>query len=183
MLKQDGVSLIELLIGFAVLGIVVAIAIPNLSSWMQNVQVRTAAESLLNGVQIAKGEAIRRNSQAKFSMTSTSGVADWSVIFVQDGSTVQSWKGAQAKNARVGASAAATQNYATALAAGAGMPASVTFNALGHVVNVGTDITRIDVTNAADSTARRLVIVISPFGFVRLCDPALSLASNPQGCA
>lgn len=188
MLKQRGVSLIELLIGLAVMGVLLAIAIPNLSAWLQNAQVRTAAESILNGVQIARGEAIRTNSQAKFSLTSTGGMADWSVL-ADDPTTagisltvpVQSWKGAQAKNARVGASTASTQDYTQPLQAGTGLPASVTFDSFGHMV--GTGITRIDVTNAAASGARRLVIIISSFGLARLCDPALSLASNPQGCA
>lgn len=195
-MKQQGVSLIELLIGLAVLGLVLAIAIPNLSTWSQNAQVRTAAESILTGVQVARTEAIRRNYQATFHLLSSSGVGDWCVDASGSVSStnkdcqgntgtainkVQSWAGGQAKNARVGISTTATQNYAVALAAGAGLPASVTFDALGHVV--GTGITRIDVTNAADTNARRLVVVISPFGLVRLCDPALALASNPQGCA
>ncbi len=186
MLKQYGASLIELLIGLAVLGFVLAIAIPNLTSWMQNAQVRTAAESVLNGVQVARAEAVRRNGQAIFNLNGSGGMADWSVLAYDQANgqfdlPVQSWKGAQAQNARVGASTAPTQDYSTALAAGAGLPASVTFDALGHVV--GTGITRIDVTNAAMSSARRLVVVISSYGLIRLCDPLLVLASNPQGCA
>ena len=186
MLKQQGASLIELLTGFAVLGLALAVAIPNLTSWMQNAQIRTAAESILAGIQVARAEAVRRNGQAIFNLNGSGGVADWSVsAYDQSNSTfdipVQSWKGAQAANARVGASTQTTQDYTTALSSGAGMPASVTFNALGHVV--GTGITRIDVTNSSLSTARRLVVIISPFGLVRLCDPQLALASNPQGCA
>ncbi|MBY0579652.1 MAG: GspH/FimT family pseudopilin [Burkholderiales bacterium] len=196
MLKQTGVSLIELMIGLAVLGIVLAIAVPNLTAWMQNAQVRTAAESILSGIRVAREEAVRRNYQATFYLLSSSGIGDWCVDTTDvvnaanvdcHGNaataikTVQSWKGAQTKNARVGASTAATQNYATALAAGAGLPAQVTFNSLGRVVGAG--ITRIDVTSAAGSGARTLVIVISPYGLARLCDPSLSLAANPQGCA
>ncbi|HQT27131.1 MAG TPA: GspH/FimT family pseudopilin, partial [Burkholderiales bacterium] len=195
-LKQKGVSLIELLTGLAVLGLVLAIAIPNLSSWMQDAQIRSAAESLLSGVQVARAEAIRRNYQATFYLHGSGGAADWCVdTSVQNASgntdcnghtgtsinKVQSWSGAQAKNARVGASTSATQDYSAPLTAGAGLPTSVTFDAMGHVV--GTGITRIDVINSSDSSARRLVIIVSPYGLVRLCDPALSLTSNPQGCA
>ena len=190
MLKMRGVSLIELLIGLAVFGLMIAIGMPSLQTWLQNTQVRSAAESIVNGLQVARAEAIRKNSQAIFKLTSSTGMADWSiladdpsVIGISLTTPVQSWSGAQAKNARVGTSAQATQNYSNALAAGAGMPASVTFDPMGKVVNVGTDITRIDVTNSADSSSRRLVIIVSPFGQVRMCDPALSLSTNPQGCA
>ncbi len=187
-MRQYGASLVELMIGLAIFGIVLGIAIPSLISWMENTQVRAAAESILNGVQIARGEAVRRNAMAKFSMNNTNGTPDWSVAAYDSANglydlPVQSYSGAQDKDARAGTSSAATQDYTAALAAGAGMPASVTFNALGRVVNVGTDITRIDVTNSAASGARRLVIIISPYGLARLCDPLLSLASNPQGCA
>ncbi len=196
MLRQEGVSLVELLIGLAVLGLVLALAIPNLTSWMENTQIRSAAESILNGVQVARAEAIRRNYQATFHLTSSSGSADWCVdttVQSTSGNTdcsgnsgtsinkVQSWAGSQDKNARVGASTSSTQTYTAALSAGAGLPASVTFDAMGHMV--GTGITRIDVTNSSDSNARRLVIIISSYGLVRLCDPLLTHSSNPQGCA
>ena len=174
------------MIGLVIFGIVMAIAVPSLTTWMQNAQLRSTAEAILNGVQTARGEAVRRNSMAQFSLSSTSGLADWSVSAYDSANglydiAVQSWSSGQAKNARVGTSNLATQDYTVALASGAGMPASVTFNALGRVVNVGTDITRIDVTNAVASGARRLVIVISPYGLARLCDPALP-NTNPQSC-
>ncbi len=190
MLKQTGLTLIELMIGLAILGFMSAIAIPNLSSWVQNNQVRASAESVVNGLQLARGEAVRRNSQAKFQVNANGGAFDWQVL--TDDPTVagvsltvatQSWNKDQAQNAQFGASAAATQNYSVVLSSGTGLPASVTFNSLGRVpvANAGTDITRIDVTGA--SGARRLVIIISPFGLIRLCDPALSLTTTPQGCA
>ena len=183
---QRGASLVELMVGLVMLGIVIAIAVPGLHTWLQNAQIRATAEAVLNGVQMARGEAVRRNSMAKFSLTGTSGMADWSVSAYDTGNglfdlAVQSWSSGQAKNARVGTSSVATQDYSVALAAGAGVPASVSFNALGRVVNVGTDITRIDVMDATSSGARRLVIIISPYGFARLCDPTLA-NTNPESC-
>lgn len=191
MLRQSGVSLIELLIGLAVLGLMIAIGMPSLATWMQNTQVRSAAESILQGLQVARAEAIRKNTQAIFKLTSSSGVPDWSVL--ADDPTiagisltvaVQSWSGVQEKNARVGvelSTATTATPYSTAITSGTGLPASVTFDNFGKMVNAG--ISRIDVTNSADSSARRLVIIITPFGQVKMCDPALSLASNPEGCA
>ncbi len=188
-MRQKGATLIELFIGLAVLGLLFALAMPSIKTWLSSTQVRSAAESILNGLQIARAEAIRKNTQAIFKLTSASGVPDWSVL--SDDPTVaginlnvpvQSWSGAQAKNVGVGASSSSTQDYSSAISAGTGMPASVTFDALGKEVNSGTDLTRIDVTNTADSSATRLVIIVSAFGQIRLCNPAVSLASNPEGC-
>jgi type IV fimbrial biogenesis protein FimT len=37
-------------------------------------------------------------------------------------------------------------------------------------------------TSVDPAEERRLVILIAPGGQVRLCDPRLALANNPQGC-
>ena len=188
-MREEGASLIELMIGLALLGLVLLVGMPSLKSWLTSTQVRSAAESILAGLQTARAEAIRRNTQAIFKLTSTTGVPDWSVLAddptiagINLNVPVQSWSGGQAKNAIVGTSSSATQNYSNAIAGGTGMPASVTFDSMGNVFNGGTDLTRIDVTNKADSSATRLVLVVSAFGQIRMCNPAVSLASNPEGC-
>jgi hypothetical protein len=73
---------------------------------------------------------------------------------------------------------------ATALSAGTGLPAGVTFDGFGRApaVNGGTDIARVDVTNAISANARRMVILVSAGGQTRMCDPGVLLAHNPQGC-
>jgi type IV fimbrial biogenesis protein FimT len=79
-------------------------------------------------------------------------------------------------------------HFNTPLAGGEGLSggaAGVSFNGLGAIpaANIGADIARIDITNAATTDARRLVIIIGTGGLIRMCDPALSLAVNPQGCS
>ncbi|HCA27889.1 MAG TPA: hypothetical protein DEP05_09700 [Betaproteobacteria bacterium] len=66
------------------------------------------------------------------------------------------------------------------------MPASVTFNGLGRVVNIGSDLTRVDVVSAVLTPAegmRRLVIMVAAGGLIRLCRPDITLSSNPQSCS
>ncbi|MGH8693968.1 MAG: pilus assembly FimT family protein, partial [Burkholderiales bacterium] len=41
---QSGVTLIELLIGLALIGILLVMAVPAYQFWIQNVQIRNAAE-------------------------------------------------------------------------------------------------------------------------------------------
>ena len=61
----------ELLIGIAIIGILLALAAPNFAVWIQNSKIRTAAESIQNGLQLARAEAVRRNAQVRFQLTTT----------------------------------------------------------------------------------------------------------------
>src|ERR1700758_790804 len=76
-----GVTLIGLAVVLAVVGILLSQAAPLFSAWTQNVQIRTATESIQNGLQLARSEAIRRNRSVMFWLTSTVNpkAADWLV--------------------------------------------------------------------------------------------------------
>jgi type IV fimbrial biogenesis protein FimT len=205
--NQFGVSLLELMVAVAIGSILLLLGIPSFQSWIQNTQVRTAAESVLNGMQIARAEAVRRNTNVRFNMTDATGMVTWTVgcetvLPMQANgdecpAVIQSRAGNEGgTNARVGISVAAyptgtpPSSYFNDPGAGAGLPAGVTFNGLGRVpaknldgtVN-SDDITLVSVTNAQSSTARRMVIVVRNGGQIRMCDPALQLSSNPQGCS
>lgn len=196
---QRGVSLIELMIGIVIMAILLAAGMPTFGRWLQDTQVRTAAESIQNGLQTARNEAVRRNTNVRFNLTSSAGLATWTVCVVVGnacGEVIQQRSAAEGGgNARVGVSTAMpatpvpVTQYAAALAAGAGLSgaggAGVTFNGVGAIpaANIGTDITRIDVVNALANDARRLVIVVGAGGLTRMCDPLHALASNSQGCS
>lgn len=193
---QRGVTLIELIIGIAILSTLLALGVPSFANMIQNAQVRSAAESIQNGIQSARNEALRRNVNVRFSLTDATGRVAWiveCVVATTDcpAGAIQSHAASDGgANARVGVSTAVPPPvFTTALTSGVGLSngAAVTFNNLGSVlaVNPGTNtprITRIDLTNAAAASARRLVIVIGAGGAIRMCDPLLDLASNPQGC-
>ncbi|WP_287655570.1 GspH/FimT family pseudopilin, partial [Accumulibacter sp.] len=66
-----GFSLVELLVGMAILGVLLAIAMPAFSNWLRNARVRTAAESVQNGLQLARAEAVRRNTSVRFQLVTT----------------------------------------------------------------------------------------------------------------
>lgn len=191
--KERGLTLIELLIGLAIVSVLLALGIPSFSSMIQNAQVRSAGESILNGLHAARNEALRRNVSIRFNLTDTTGKVTWTVTCVVTttdcpADPIQSYSAAEGGgNARVGISTAIIiPAYTTVLAAGTGLSsgAGVTFNNLGSVLpaNAGSDINRIDITNAIDSDVRRLVIVLGTGGAIRMCDPLHNLATNPQGC-
>jgi len=194
--RQKGASLIELMIGLVIMAILLSIGLPAFGLWIQNAQNRTAAESIQNGLQLARTEAVRRNTNVRFDLTSAAGLVTWNVGCVTATAdcpaTIQGRTGSEGtSNARVGIStvaipspAPATQ-FNTAISSGTGLPAGATFNGLGRIpnANIGTDISRIDITNAVAATARRLVVTVGTGGTIRMCDPALSLSANPQGCS
>lgn len=191
-----GVGLIELMIGLGIAAFLLMAGVPAFTAWIQNSQNRTAAESILNALQLARIEAIKRNTLVRFELTDANGRVAWNVGCV----TVTSDCPASIQkrsaddglaNARVGISKTAiplpisSGYFSDAIAAGTGLAAGVSFNGMGRVPadNSGEDIARIDVTNAASREARRFVVMIGAGGQVRMCDPALAFSSNPQGCS
>lgn len=194
--RQQGVTLLELMISVVMLAILLAMAVPSFISWIQNTQNRAAAESVLNGLQLARNEAVRRNTLVRFSLTDRSGTVAWTVGCVNVTATcpaeIQSRPAAEGSvQARVGVLTTPIPmptpagHYSTAIGAGSGLTAGVSFNGIGRVpnANMGTDFTRADITSAASASARRYVVVVGTGGQIRMCDPLLAFDTNPQGCS
>jgi type IV fimbrial biogenesis protein FimT len=170
--RQAGVTIIELLIGITVLALLVGMGVPTFRSWIQNSQVRTAADTVLNGVQLARAEAIRRNKPVEFVLRTG---ADWSVVLVNPRTTLQE---------RLGSAGSKNATFTTT-PAGADR---VTFNPVGAPSgsnqNGSFPIQEIDITSSQNvSGLRPLRIVISVSGSVRLCDPDPKLqAGDSRRC-
>jgi type IV fimbrial biogenesis protein FimT len=74
MLKfSRGFTLIELMVGLAILAIVISVGMPNLSQWVGNMKIRTTAEALQSGLALARTEALKRNTTMRFQLTNTIG--------------------------------------------------------------------------------------------------------------
>ncbi len=196
-----GVTLIELAVVLAVVAILFAQAAPSFSAWVHNSQIRTATESIQNGMQLARAEAIRRNRSVMFWLTSaaTPPQADWLVGCASPPAGAPSVPEAAGdcpgSDTTFGPTywiqrqAAADQQ--TALPQLTITPANatnVTFNSLGMVVvNVdgSASITQILVTDPSISgtLARPLQVRVSG-GQIRMCDPSPNLtpATDPRAC-
>lgn len=184
-----GFTIIELMITLTLLSILLAFALPSFSAFIRDSQIRTAASAIENGLQLARAEAVRRNDEVQFNLLGTlnsaavAGGTDWSVV-ASDPATptvfdqaVQTRRESSASTvARVGVADVVS---AAAAAAGAGLPDTIVFTGLGRI-SAATPTRQIDITGAAGS--RRLSVQLTPGGEIRLCDPAVSLATNPQGC-
>ena len=58
--SQRGFNLVELTIGIAIVAILFALALPSYSQWSTNAKIRNWAESIQNGLQLTRVEALKR---------------------------------------------------------------------------------------------------------------------------
>lgn len=69
--SETGFSLLELMVGLAIMILLFMMGVPSFKSWIQNAQIRTATEAIQNGLSLARAEAVRRNTQVRFQLTTT----------------------------------------------------------------------------------------------------------------
>ena len=69
MRKDNGFTLIEMLVAVAILGILTAIAVPNMSSYMDSRRVVSAAEAIYSQITYARSEAIARSQNVVVNIT------------------------------------------------------------------------------------------------------------------
>jgi len=188
--RARGFTLVELLVVVAVIGIVMLLALPNISSWLQNTQIRNAAEATVSGLQIARTEALRRNRQVRFSLVdsldatcslSATG-SNWVVSLAdptgkcnQDASDTLDPFIVQKRSGQDGSPNVTINASAD----------TVTFGGLGAAL-AAVQITVANPAGGACQTAagpmRCLQVNVSASGSVRMCDPAVSDAADPRKC-
>lgn len=166
--RVTGFSLIELMVVVVVLGILSSLAAPSFSSMLTNSRVRTGAEGIVNGLQLARTEAIHRNTNVSFTLNSDTG---WTVAAVSPASTIQTRPANEAgSNLQVTA-----QNNQK----------SLTFTSTGAVAgyDVSSTLTKVTVAPPASvANGESLQIDVFAMGQIRMCNPAITAANDPRGC-
>lgn len=206
-LPQRGASLIELMVGITLLALLVGMGIPSFAEWLRNAKIRSAAESIQAGLQHARAEAVRRNTQVRFQLVSsldsscsvsTSGT-NW-LVNLTSSTTPAGQCGDSLSDTTspfiVQRSPAGGDGDTLAINASQYV---VSFNGLGRQVpstnpTTSTGTLTINVNSASATclgttggTARCLRIVVSPAGQIRMCDPSItgtgvSTQSHPTAC-
>lgn len=198
-MRQAGVTIIEMMIALTIMALLVFLALPSMSTWLNNTQIRTAGETLLAGINLARTEALRNNTVVRFQMTTSldsacalsstgtswvvsladpTGLCDTTPSNTTAPQIIQKKSGSEG-----GQRAEVTANAST-----------IYFNGLGRLASPGgaTNITTINITNAAggvcrhvdatNGTMRCLRIEISTGGQVKMCDPAVTDTTDPRIC-
>jgi type IV fimbrial biogenesis protein FimT len=169
-----GFTVLELMVVLVILGIVTFIALPSYNRWIANTQVRTAAESIQNGMRLASLEAVRRNAQVDFVLTNDLSLTPASTPNAAGGSWVVRVPGATPELVDSKAAAEASRTVVVASLAG-----TVSFSGLGRLTT-GSALACIRFTNPPNAD-RPLIVTVTPGGAVRMCDPTFG-PTDPRGC-
>lgn len=174
--RQIGFTLVELLIAMAIFGILAAFAVPSYQNMIENSKIKTATDSILAGLQIARAEAVKRNTSVQFDFRTDSA---WTVCITPAGAgSCPTTDGATTIESRA-VSEGSTTDVAIAESGGAG---PYVFDSFGRLTSPAT-ATTIDVTNPSLGSSRDLRVVIGVGGAVKSCDPALdSSGTDPRRC-
>lgn len=194
--RNKGFSLVEMMVVIGIMGILAAIAGPSLSGWIDNVKIRTAADGMQAGLQLARMEALRRNARvtlwlvndltASCARSATGG--SW-VVGVSDPSSACNLAASdtvapriiQTRDGRDGSRDVAvttTPNTSNC----------ITFNGFGRVEATcsGTTMNAITgirlVSAVSPGTTRPLELRITGGGAIRMCNPAVTNAADPSFC-
>lgn len=202
---RQGFTLIELVVAIAIIGILMALGLPSFMTWLRNVQIRNAAETMQNGLQFARSEALRRNERVTFwtvSLTdpkvmdnscarSDAGIS-W-VVSRDDPASLCATAVSDVDSPRIIAKHAGgdgnRKTSITALDAGGAAATCVTFNGFGRVETKCSDasasnpIARLTIVSSeTDANTRPLEVRIGSGGVIRMCDPNVTTTSDPRYC-
>ncbi len=159
-----GFSLIELMVTVAVLAVGLALAAPSLSTQIANYRLRAAAEGVINGLNYARAEAVRRNSNVSFTLDA--GGAGWTVAQVSPATTLQ----ARANGEAPGVTAASTTSSL-----------AVTFTSTGLVDASGTRLSQVNLSTSVSGAETRRIDIFGG-GLIRVCTPSITAVGDPRRC-
>ncbi len=206
--RQQGVTLVELVIGMLIVILLFSMGVPSFMNWIQSAQIRTAADAVQNGLQLSRAAAVQRNANISFQLMtsidsscalSTAG-PNWVIsqpVSLPD-ATGNCDKPALDPPAPpvaldptdpyiIQKRPAAEGSVNAVLAA---TQTTIVFNGLGRITPVPAGNIDIDISNPAGGTCtavggtiRCLRVTVSPNGQIRMCDPAVTFGTTtPQGC-
>jgi len=185
--KGQGFTLIELMVGLAIFALLMLLGMPAFTTFLRNSEIRSNAESLINGLRTASAEATRQNARVVFTLAG----GGWSINQANDPACtdlvqppIQQYSTSEA-------------GKSTKITVTPGGKTAVCFTGLGRIVNQGTagdHIQQIDVESIVTGEARSLRIIVDdvaaadpakPRG-LRMCDPDPALAAlsppDPRAC-
>ena len=170
-----GMTLIEVLIGFTIIGLLLTLGVPSFTAWLQNLQLRNASESIFNGLQLARANAVQRNKSVTFTMAGPD--SSWAVTIDTPSLALSEPGTVQTRSAAEGTpNAVITTTNPT-----------ISFDGLGKT-NLPAAAT-IQVTNPTGGTCaavagnmRCLNVTVEVGGQIKMCDPNVITAGDSRKC-
>lgn len=182
-----GFTLIEVLVGITLVGLLMALGVPAMSTYIQNNKIRSAAAEYYSGLQAARAEAIRSNLPVEFVLTNATGAGAAPSVAGRNW-VVRALPPAPApavlidQKTGLEGEGSTTQAIAVNVAVSpAGFDGRITFNSFGAPLE---NPYSIDITNPAlgacfpGGPARCKRINVTSGGQITACDPAVAPATG-----
>ncbi|HXZ92775.1 MAG TPA: GspH/FimT family pseudopilin [Burkholderiales bacterium] len=192
---QQGMTMIEMMVALVIAALILMLALPSFSIFLQNQQIRNGAESILDGLNFARTEAVRLNTPIRFqfvsdltaSCTLSASSMAW-VISPADPTGICDQPVGVATPPTIPPiirKRSASEGTGNVVVTSAGGATTAIFTGLGRLQTAG--ITQIDITNTSGAcqytgpsgTMRCLRILVSSGGQARLCDPQVATPVPP----
>lgn len=197
-----GFTLIELAVTLTLVGLLLAVGLPLLMTWIRNAQVRAVADSLQSGIRRAQTDAVRLNQTVVFSFTNaTPGLNSTAVVNGKNWSIQSVAQFADPNHQANFLAGGALADVASSVTIDTRAQTALCFNTNGRLIALATtgvpgavcvagsqqfDINKSDYdqSTAAAKGDRQLRVLVAIGGQVHMCDrgrPTLS-ATSPDGC-
>lgn len=192
---HTGFTLVELMVTISILAISLMIGVPSMAEWIRNNEVRAVANTLQNGVRSAQVEALRRSRQVVFVLTDAKPSADDEAVTAKTNGKY--WA---TYTVPLDSSGEARELLDTGVVSDVGGGVTITgpialcFNTLGRLAtNTAPGVTsancQLPTSSAQHSfdvertgAKRRLRVLVSVGGQVRMCDRDKNISTYPDGC-
>jgi prepilin-type N-terminal cleavage/methylation domain-containing protein len=173
----DGFTLIELLITIAIFSITLTFGVSSYRTWVLNNQIRNAAESISNGMQRTRAEAVKRNTNIAFVLGAASA---WQIDI----------PGVAGASGVIETRSSSEGSKSVTVAVTPGGADTITYSNLGTVAPNGdgsATLSQIDLdSSVAGANARALRVAIGVGGDPRVCDPDPAITAkvppDPRRC-
>jgi type IV fimbrial biogenesis protein FimT len=167
---QPGFSLVELCIVMVIMAILMALGLRPYREWIENNKIRTTAESINNGLALARSEAVTRNTNVSLTLaagTSSSWTVGCAAVTPTCPAAIHNRQMAEGSSAAITAISPAGRAFI--------------FDNMGRLVPPAGISIAIDNTELTPAISRDLQVTVSGGGSIRMCDPNVA-ASDARAC-